>query len=236
MFRFSLVVFWAVAAVAQSLSDLSTTPLPLRRGDTLVVGFLGAWEHWDDENRSVRKLALKLRDKSIPGVYVETLANYRRKVALNLIRKALDANGDGSIDRTERSSVRIILYGQSLGGLAVVKLARELEAMQVPVQLTVQIDSVGLTDEMIPPNVLAAANLYQDGRLSFRGQAIIRAADPKRTSILENTRFDYARPSPVQPETWARRRLGGWHARMEADPAVWIHVERLILDNLKAIQ
>jgi hypothetical protein len=233
----TILLFWAMAGRSQSVSDLSIDPASVRPGDTIVLGFLGAWEKWDDGNRSVRKLALRLRSEEIPGVHVETLSNHKRSVALDLIRTALDSNRDGVIDDKERSAVRIILYGQSLGGSAVIKLARALETINVPVLLTIQIDSVGLTDATVPGNVAAAANLHQQGRLSFRGQDTIQAADPARTKIIENTRYDYPASSREgEPETWARRRLGGGHARMESDPAVWRHVDGLIRRALNGIQ
>ncbi|HYI95976.1 MAG TPA: hypothetical protein VEX68_20710 [Bryobacteraceae bacterium] len=230
----AIVALTASALGGQRLSDLSTIPIPMRRGDALILGFLGAWERWDDENRSVRKLALKLRSQ---GLHAETLSNHKRGVSLELIRKVLDANRNGRLSDKERSSVHIVLYGQSLGGLAVVKLARELEAMNVPVLLTVQIDSIGLTDVTIPKNVVQAANLHQQSRFSLRGQDVIRAADPNRTRIIETKQFEYSVLDPSdRPETWARRRLGGGHAQMEADPAVWEHVEDLILNALKGLQ
>ena len=48
----------------------------------------------------------------------------------------------------------LVMYGQSFGGAAVVKLARQLQAMSLPVLLTIQIDSVGRDDSVIPQNVL----------------------------------------------------------------------------------
>ncbi len=230
----AIVALTASALGGQNLSDLSTIPIPLRNGDALILGFLGAWEQWDDENRGVRKLALKLRSQRR---HVETLSNRKRGVALKFIRRALDANRDGRLSERERSSIHIVLYGQSLGGLAVVKLARELEEINVPVLLTVQIDSVGLSDVTIPKNVVQAANLHQQSRFSLRGQDEIRAADPNRTRIIENKQFHYSVLDPSdRPETWARRRLGGGHAQMEADPAVWAHVEDLILNALKGLK
>jgi hypothetical protein len=231
------VALSACTLAAQSLSDLSIAPASIQSGDTIIFGFLGAWERWDDEHRGVRKLAIRLRSQTLGGVHVETFSNHKRSVALEFIHQALDSNRNGIVDERERSAVRIILYGQSLGGLAVVKLARDLDAMDVPVLLTVQIDSVGLTDASIPKNVAEAANLHQQSRFSLRGQDAIHAADPSRTKIIENKEYDYTvTPPEGRPESWARRRLGGGHAQMEADPAVWAHVERLILDALKKIQ
>jgi hypothetical protein len=164
-------------------------------------------------------------------VHVETFGNHKSSVAIDFIRRALDYNRDGILNPVECSSLRIILYGQSLGGRAVVKLARELESMGVPVELTVQVDSVGLNDSVIPPNVHFAANLYQEELLSIRGESQISAADPSRTKIIANIRWH-----PIQatgaPESWLRRRFGGAHALMEADPQVWSRVESWILNAI----
>lgn len=227
--RRTLVLFSLCLASlnAQNRKDISTHT-PLKPGDTLIVGFLGAWEHWHDTNRGVRKLALRLRQTQGPAIHVETFANHRRSVALKFIRRALDHNRDGVLDSAERASLHIILYGQSLGGGAVVKLARELELMDVPVELTIQVDSVGLKDSVIPANVRFAANFYQEELFTIRGESQISAADPLRTRIIANIRW-----SPIEateaPETWLRRRFGGAHALMEADPQVWSRVEGWIL-------
>src|SRR5271165_5169843 len=95
---------------AQRLADL-TTPTPLPPGATLVVGFLGGYESWDDPHRGVRQLVLRLRAK--PGVYAESISNHQRGVALSLIRRALDTNRNGRLDADERARARVILFGQS---------------------------------------------------------------------------------------------------------------------------
>jgi thioesterase domain-containing protein len=69
------------------------------------------------------------------------------------------------------------LYGQSFGGAAVVKLARQLDKLGVPVLLTVQIDSVGRGDARIPPNVARAASLFQRNGVLISGEAPIVAED-----------------------------------------------------------
>lgn len=201
----------------QHLSDL-VTPTPLPQGSTLVIGFLGGFDRWDDEHRSVRRLALTLRET--PGVYAESISNHHRKVALELIRRARPAH--------------IILYGQSLGGAAVVATARDLDRMGIPVLLTVQVDSVGLHDAVIPRNVRAAANFYQHDLLTIQGRREIRAADPARTRILGNFGRSYdLRPFHDPNASWARGTFGGGHARLELDPVVWSVVDQYISDALK---
>jgi pimeloyl-ACP methyl ester carboxylesterase len=221
-----VLVVSALPAAAQRLSDF-ITPRPLPRGGVLIVGFLGGFEHWDDQHRGVRKVALDLRSK---GFFAETAGNHSRRTALEFIRRALDANGDGRIDPEEAAVARVILYGQSWGGAAVVKTARDLERWGVPVLLTVQVDSVGAHDAVIPANVRAAANFFQHDLFTIQGKTGIRAADPSRTRILGNFQFSYYfHPVDESEASWARRKLGGSHATMELDPAVWQQVERLIL-------
>ncbi len=195
--------------------------LPARAESAIVIGFLGAFERWDDEHRGVRRVALDLRARNLPGVFVETFGNHHRRAAMRLLRRKLDANG---------ASTRVILYGQSWGGAAVVKTARELERWGVPVLLTVQVDSVGTGDAMLPANVQAAVNLYQHDPFTIQGRSEIRAADPSRTQILGN--FQYTYPIQAVEGSWARRHLGGSHTKMELDPAVWARVEHLMLDAI----
>jgi len=154
-----------VPVFGQSYQDF-TTGAPLPDNQVLILGLLGGREPWDNPHRNVRKLALKLRAQYPDKVQVETLENTKRRLALELIRRAFDRNGDGSLDAQERAGVRLIIYGQSFGGAAVVKLARQLKELGVPVLLTVQVDSVGRGDGTIPANVTRAANLFQrNGRL-----------------------------------------------------------------------
>ena len=216
--------------LGQSLTDF-TVPLPLPTGSTLVIGFLGGWERWDDPHRGVRKLAIKLR--GTPGVYAETVSNHRQSVALALIQAAFDGNHNGRLDPDERAGARIILYGQSLGGGAAVNLARKLQALGIPVLLTVQVDSVGRSDAMIPANVAAAANLFQHDGPPIMGRTRIRAIDPSRTRILGNFQYRYWFESvDMSSATWARKHLGGAHARMEQDPRVWAEVGLLIRQSI----
>jgi hypothetical protein len=146
----------------------------------------------------------------------------------------LDLDGNGELDDSERSSARIILYGQSFGGAAVVKFARQLNEIAVPVLLTVQIDSVGRGDEMIPANVRTAANFYQNTGRWIRGAKEIHAADPNRTAILFNRRIDYRnRNVQMRKLPWYKKAFRTDHLRMDNDPEVWQEVELLILHAIE---
>lgn len=225
--RLSLALALAFPVLqAQKLQDLRV-PAPLPSGDVLVLGFLGGLERWDDSHRGVRQLMLRLRES--PGVQAESFANRRSRVADKLILRSLDRNANGKLEPAERDSARLILVGQSLGGSSVLHLARRLKKKRIPVMLTVQVDSFGLTDRVIPSNVLAAANFFQHEPLTIQGQRRITAADPAKTRVLGNfqMRYPLLLPTPL-PESWARRFFGGGHAKMEADPFVWAQVEMLV--------
>jgi len=210
-----------------------TTPTPLNDDQTLVIGFLGGRQRWDDDSRGVRQLAVKLDEMSLPDVEIETFQNRRRDLAMEFIYKALDRNEDNDLDHQERAAARLILYGQSLGGSAVVKLSKDLEKYDIPVLLTVQIDSVGFSDHLIPANVLKAANLFQNDDWIFSGEEKILALDPEATSILANIKFDYSEKEvDMSAQPWQRRLFSTPHSMMDADPDVWALVEKLILAEL----
>lgn len=215
---------------AQRFAEL-TTPVPVPAGSTIVIGFVGFYDRWNDDHRGVRQLVLRLRQRQ--GVYAESISNHRRSVALKLVRRALDTDGNTILDPKERAQARVILFGQSWGGAAAIAVARDLERLGIPVLLTVQIDSVGMHDDVIPANVRSAVNFYQHDPLTIQGRREIRAADPARTAILGNFRSSYLFHSVDGANgSWVRRTLGGSHARMELDPGTWRRVERFITDAI----
>lgn len=224
-----LALLLGPACTSASLSELST-PRPVPARSCLVIGFLGGSDRWDDATKGVRRLALRLREE--PGIYAETFENRGIGLALRFLEGALDADRDGSLEPHEVDRARLVVYGQSLGGWAAVVFARILDGRDVPVHLTIQIDSVGAGDDDIPPNVSYAANLYQDEGVVIAGQHPIRAVDPARTRILKEWEFDYDRPPGSRIEVddlpWHKRFLRADHARMDRDPRVWRTVERLV--------
>jgi len=201
--------------------------------DVLILGFMGGRDSWDDARPGVGRLAKKLREMGLPGVQVATVENTKRQTALELVRRAFDRNRDGKLDSQERESVRLIVYGQSFGGAAVAKFARQLKMLGIPVILTVQVDSVGHNDAVVPSNVAAAANFFQRNGYFIHGRAPIRAEDPAKTEIIGNFQFSYSDGTiSLSGVPWYKKAFRVAHTRMDRDPAVWTKVEELILSVL----
>ena len=214
-----------------------TVSTPLRQNQILVLGFMGGREPWDNDKRNVRILALKLRSMNDPAICVETVENKKRSLAIELITNAFDKNHDGTLDEQERASARLIVYGQSFGGAAVVKLARQLKNMNVPIALTVQVDSVGRNDSIIPDNVARAANLFQRNGWFIKGEPQIRAEDPARTAIVGNFEFDYTNKKiDISSVSIMKKAFRVAHTKMEYDQQVWDKVESLILDTIQQLR
>ena len=210
-------------------------PTPLRGDQTLILGFLGGLERWDDESRGVRKLATKIDAMNIPNVHIETLENRNRDLAIKFIQNTYDRDQNGFLDDWERNSARLILYGHSLGGAAVVEISRELKKMGVPILLTVQIDSVDLVydDHIIPSNVKRAANLFQSDGWILQGEDKIKPENPDKTKVLANIRFVYqGKNVDMSSLSWERKLFSIPHAKMDADPEVWATVEQMILSEI----
>ncbi|MGH9427127.1 MAG: hypothetical protein ACRD2L_12590 [Terriglobia bacterium] len=213
-----------------------TTRTPIGERDFLVLGFMGGRDAWN-KNNALRSLALKLGSLGNARLQVETVENKKRALAVELVRNAFDRNRDGKLDRSERSSVRLILYGQSFGGAAVVKLAHQLKVMEIPVLLTVQIDSIGKDDAVIPSNVLRAANLFQPNGLLIRGEPNIVPEDPLKTTIIGNFEFDYRQKKvDISAVPWHKKIFRVAHNKIEHDPDVWAKVEELVLEAATTTQ
>jgi hypothetical protein len=241
-FAVLLALAWVAVPPGYSASGVHPSDVPLisstaSSSPDIVVGFVGGFVRHDDPHHGPVKLAQRLRETYPAGVAIETFENRHRKSAYRAIVRLLDTNHDGVLSEAERRHARIVLFGHSWGASAVVSLARDLQRQNIPVLLTVQVDSVakiGQNDSVIPANVAQAINLYQPDGL-IHGRKKISAADPARTEILGNYRFDY-RKQPV-PCPDCPRFIGFFertHLESECDPRLWSQVENLIRGRLSA--
>lgn len=243
-------LFWLAALLVLSLGVLaahaegllasgrdSSAPAPDIKPSAIVIGFVGGFIRHNDPVHSEVQLAARLRNAYPSGVDVETFESYRGENAKKKILGLLDTNHDGKLTLEEKQNARIILYGHSWGASEAITLARELQTDGVPVLLTVQVDSVaklGQNDSVIPANVAKAVNFYQpDGFV--HGQSAIRAADPARTKIIGNFRFDYKDlPYACNRYPWYDHFLVRTHTQIECDPNVWKQVEAWVRLELPA--
>lgn len=221
-------------AFSQQIPAAARVSTPSR---VIVIGFMGGFVRRDDLVHSTAQLGAKLRSEYPSGISVQVFENRHEDEAHREVMRLLDSDCDGSLSRAEKRDARIVIFGHSWGGSETVNLARQLEQDGIPVLLTVQVDSIsrrGENDEVIPANVAQAANFYQpDGIL--HGRPLIRAADPARTKIIGNFRFDY-KANPVHCDQYPLRDriLTKTHTEIECDPKVWSEVESLIRAQLPA--
>jgi hypothetical protein len=206
-------------------------------GSTIVIGFVGGFvRHFDHVHREVQ-LANDLRKDYSPGAEVKVFENHSGPQAHQEILRWLDTDHNGTLSAEEKSKARVILYGHSWGASQAVTTARALQQDGIPVLLTVQVDSVskhGADDRFIPANVAQAINFYQLNGL-LHGQRKILAADPLRTRILGNFRFDYKSNSiNCDGYPWYARMFMKPHIEIESDPAVWNRIESLIRLKLQS--
>ena len=152
---------------------------------TIVVGFVGGMRSPEDVKQGVVQIGNRLKSFNDSGLQVKIYSHWHWREAYHFIYQNLNQNRNQNLSPDEIESLpKIVLYGHSLGGWAVIKLSRRLAKAGIPVALTVQIDSVGLGDEVIPKNVKVAANFYQRTRWLLRGEKQIRAEDEKQTAIV----------------------------------------------------
>jgi hypothetical protein len=219
------------ARVTRPITPTSASATP----PAIVIGFVGGYIRHDDLVHGGVQLASRLRKDYPSGVDVEIFENHRGEQAHQKILRLLDTDHDGTLSVEEKKSAQIIIYGHSWGGSETVTLARKLQSDGIPVLLTIQVDSIrkhGEDDSLIPANVAEAANFYQSNGL-LHGQRAIRAADPARTQILGNFRFDYdAKPIRCNGYPWYARVFENPHIEIECDPRVLKHVESLIRSKL----
>jgi hypothetical protein len=229
-----ILCFAAAPANADSARAVSTTDT-FNTSPVIVVGFVGGFVKHDNAVHSTVQVAARLRQEFPSGVYVGVFENHHRNMARQQILRMVDTDGDGTLSNEEKKNAHIILYGHSWGASEAVTLARELAKENIPVMLTIQVDSVskpGENDSIIPTNVAEAVNFYQhDGFL--HGRSEIRAADPEHTHILGNFRSDYkTNPITCASYPWYYRLFMKSHIEIECDPIVWTQVESLIGSNL----
>jgi hypothetical protein len=234
--RFFFLTLAVSVCMGQSVSArLTTENASAPKPPIIIIGFVGGYVSHTNAVHAEVQLVAQLAKEYPTGVVAEAFENHRGEQAHQEILRLLDTDDDGTLSPLEKQNARIIIYGHSWGASEAITLARQLEKDGIPVLLTVQVDSIGKhgqDDSLIPANVAQAANFYQpDGPLHGRSQ--IRAADPARTQIIGNYRFDYKGSTlTCEQYPWWDRYFVKAHTQIECDPKVWAQIDSLIRSKL----
>jgi pimeloyl-ACP methyl ester carboxylesterase len=238
----ALPAFAAMVLVAASIAQAQE--VSLREGpsavatpairNVIVIGFVGGFVSRNDTKHPEVQFAAYLRDR-YPLIHAEVFGNHHGRKALDQVVRLLDADHDGIISPTEKEGSTVIIYGHSWGASETVAFARELGRRDIPVALTVQIDTIAKPGHRASPissNVTRAINFYQtEGPL--HGAPEIVAFDPARTTVLGNLRMTYEnRPINCDNYSWYSRTLNKPHHEIENDFRVWDQVASLIDSDL----
>jgi hypothetical protein len=201
----------------------------------IVIGFLGGFVPHDEPHHPEVQMIRGLRHEYLNDVYFDVFENRKVGEAYKAILKRLGASGGGASSADNKRRACIVLFGHSWGASAVVALSRKLERANIPVALTIQIDSVAKpfqNDWLIPPNVVQAVNYYQTHGL-VHGRRRILPADPAHTTILGNFLWEYKGDrAECHGFSWRGRLLSRGHTQIECDSQMWLQVETLVRSHL----
>jgi pimeloyl-ACP methyl ester carboxylesterase len=191
----------------------------------IVIGFVGGFARQDDQGHPEVQFAEYLRDRYSPDLHAEVFGNHYGRKALHEVLRLLDGHGNSKPSSTEKEHALIILYGHSWGAAETLVFARELGKQGIPVQLTIQMDSIaklGRDDSRIPANVANAINFYQS-RGPLHGRTEIVATDPAQTTIIGNFQMNYRKGHRINCDNypWYARVFNKPHHEIENDPRVW---------------
>jgi hypothetical protein len=212
----------------------ASTPSPAFR-KLIVVGFMGGSVRADNFVHREASMAKDLEQRYPQALHARVFANRHGNAALAFVLQLLDKDENGCLSNREKDAARIVIYGHSWGASETVTLARRLNHLDIPVLLTIQVDSVqklNQHDGRIPPNVREAVNFYQSEGL-LHGRSLIEAVDPQRTTILGNFESAYKdNPVSCAGYPWFARAFMRPHIEIENDPRVWNRIEALIQAKL----
>lgn len=203
---------------------------------TIVLGFVGGFVKSDDSRHPEVQIIRRLSEEKLPALHAAVFENRQTTTALKQITRWLDTDGDGHLSAQEKRKARIILFGHSWGGSAVITLADDLDRLGIPVLLTIEVDPINKGwghDCVIPANVAEATDFYQT-RGVLHGCRAIRAEDSKRTRITGNYEFEYTeQPAGCRSYSWFNRHVFVTHNAIGCDPRVWSQVEDEIQAQLQ---
>jgi hypothetical protein len=152
----------------------------------IFAGFVGAMETSEHKASGIVQIRDALRGPTYPDVCAKSFLPYNPSAGYEWILSHFPSH-PGPLSRGElQHGPRIILVGHSTGGWAMLSVARELRNKDIPVELTIQVDSVEIGDVTVPSNVKEGAIFYAHDPLMFMTTKRLKLEDSSKTKIVAN--------------------------------------------------
>jgi pimeloyl-ACP methyl ester carboxylesterase len=154
----------------------------------IYLGFVGALEPAENKSSGVVQIRETLQGPGYGDVCAKSFSPYVWTAGRDWLLGFFPRHGGALTAEEIAVSPRVILVGHSMGGWAAVSVARELRGREIPVELMVQVDSVGMTDFTVPRNVRNAAVFHANDVLMWLTTKHVRLEDARRTTIVADVR------------------------------------------------
>jgi len=152
----------------------------------IYAGFVGAMETSEHKASGIVQIRDTLRGPTYPDVCAKSFLPYNPSAGYEWILSHFPSH-PGPLSKNElQHCPRIILAGHSTGGWAMLSVARELRDKDIPVELTIQVDSVGIDDVTVPSNVKEGAIFHAHDPLMFMTTKRLKLEDASKTKIVAN--------------------------------------------------
>jgi hypothetical protein len=152
----------------------------------VYAGFVGALETAGRKGSGIVQIRDILRGPEYSDVCAESFIPIDWNSGLSWVLKHFPSRPGPLTPEELSTSPSVILVGHSTGGWAMLAVARELRDRNIPVELTIQIDSVGFADYTVPRNVKCGAIFHARDILMFMTTKNLRTEDPVHTKIVAN--------------------------------------------------
>jgi pimeloyl-ACP methyl ester carboxylesterase len=152
----------------------------------IYAGFVGAMETSEHKASGIVQIRDTLRGPAYPDVCAKSFLPYNPSAGYEWILSHFPAHPGPVLESELQHCPRIILAGHSTGGWAMLSVARELRDKAIPVELTIQVDSVGIDDVTVPSNVKEGAIFHAHDPLMFMTTKRLKLEDSSKTKIVAN--------------------------------------------------
>lgn len=158
----------------------------------VFLSFVGALESPQNKWSGVVQIGGLLKGPQFADVCAKTYSPYVWTDGRDWLLSHFPSHGGTLTAEELKEAPRVVLVGHSMGGWAIISVARDLRARGIPVELTVQVDSVGITDLTVPSNVRLAAIFHANDVLTPLTTKRLKLEDASRTQVVANVLVKHA--------------------------------------------